>query len=194
MTVKLDLSTPFVGAPFKLGDFWQWAYSDVMNNRNRSILAEWLVGSALGVVDQVREEWDGCDLSYSGLKIEVKSTAYLQSWQQRVPSKPIFDIAHKRAWISEKNERSAEAVRYADVYVFSLFKEMDRANANVLGVNQWEFYVVATKEIDERYGIAKSLSLKRLRQHSSCSDFFGIKSALERVSKSSAHELGSVLT
>ncbi len=34
-----------------VGDFWSWAYSDILSNRNRSIFAEFIVGSALGVVD-----------------------------------------------------------------------------------------------------------------------------------------------
>lgn len=33
-----------------VGDFWAWAFSDVLSNVNRAVLAEWLVGSALGCV------------------------------------------------------------------------------------------------------------------------------------------------
>jgi hypothetical protein len=32
-----------------LGDFWSWAYSDVLSNRNRSVFAEFLVTAALDV-------------------------------------------------------------------------------------------------------------------------------------------------
>ena len=182
MSKKLSLSTPIVGTQHHLSDFWQWAYSDVMNNRNRSILAEWLVGSALGVVDQVREEWDGCDLNYGKLKIEVKSAAYLQSWEQRVPSKIIYDIAHKRAWISAENKRSIQPVRFADIYVFCLFKEQSRETANVLDMEQWCFYVVLTHElVNERYGNAKTLSLKRLQDHCDTLGYNGIKSFIDRL-------------
>lgn len=41
-----------------VGDFWQWAYSDILSNRNRSIFAEFIVGVALGVVNKPRREWD----------------------------------------------------------------------------------------------------------------------------------------
>lgn len=183
MAGKLNPNTPILGAPFTLGDFWQWAYSDVMNNRNRSILAEWLVGSALGVVDKVREEWDGCDLLYHGLKIEVKSAAYLQSWQQRIPSKPKFDIAHKRAWISDRNERSPNPVRYADVFVFCLFKECDRAKANVLDVSQWGFYIVNTLELNHRHNAAKSLSLKRLQLYCCEATYADLKATINSHTK-----------
>ncbi len=61
--------------------------SDLLSNRNRSIFAEFLVGAALGVLDKPRVEWDAFDLIYQGKKIEVKSSAYLQSWQQNSPSR-----------------------------------------------------------------------------------------------------------
>ena len=32
-----------------VGDFWAWAYSDVLENTARGIFAEFLVGSALGI-------------------------------------------------------------------------------------------------------------------------------------------------
>jgi len=32
-----------------IGDFWQWAYSDLLSNRNRSVFAEYIAGVALGV-------------------------------------------------------------------------------------------------------------------------------------------------
>ena len=34
-----------------LREFWEWACSDVLNNTLRGLLAEWLVGQALGVVE-----------------------------------------------------------------------------------------------------------------------------------------------
>jgi len=34
-----------------VGDFWAWAYSDVLSNRNRSIFAEFAVGAAIGAAE-----------------------------------------------------------------------------------------------------------------------------------------------
>jgi hypothetical protein len=77
---KLSINTPIIGLDnTTLGDFWTWAYSDVIGNRNRSIFAEFLVGTALGVVDKPRVEWDAVDLRYSDSKIEVKAAGYVQS-------------------------------------------------------------------------------------------------------------------
>jgi len=87
-----------------LGDYWSWAYSDILTNTNRSIFAEYLVGAALGVLDTPRIEWDRCDLHYRSMEIEVKSSAYVQSWYQEQPSKIQFDIAKKRRWDYRTNE------------------------------------------------------------------------------------------
>ena len=63
-----------------LQDFWRWSCSDLLNNTQRGILAEFLVHSALGTKDVVRTDWLPFDLtSPSGLRIEVKSSAYLQA-------------------------------------------------------------------------------------------------------------------
>ncbi|MUL34818.1 hypothetical protein [Gloeocapsopsis dulcis] len=87
------------GAPvgIKLLNFWQWSSSDLLSNTLRGRLAEFLVASALGVASGTRVEWDAIDVvSPSGVKVEVKSSAYLQSWRGR-PSRITFDIQHKLA-------------------------------------------------------------------------------------------------
>ena len=38
----------------KILDFWSWAYSDILSNRNRAIFAEFLVATALGEIDKPR--------------------------------------------------------------------------------------------------------------------------------------------
>ena len=50
-----------------VGDFWSWAYSDVLSNRNRSIFAEFIVGLALGTVESPRVE-----LNYVGRTITIE--------------------------------------------------------------------------------------------------------------------------
>ena len=63
----LNADAPLPGLDGRtVGDFWRWAYSHVMSNRNRSLVAEFMVGVALGVVDQPRVEWDAVDLRYGG--------------------------------------------------------------------------------------------------------------------------------
>lgn len=39
--------------------FWSWAYSDLLSNATRGVLAEYIVGLALGCVQSgTRREWD----------------------------------------------------------------------------------------------------------------------------------------
>ncbi|GAB3055164.1 hypothetical protein [Virgibacillus ainsalahensis] len=37
------------GTDASVSDFWRWAYSDMLSNTNRGILAEFLVGHAFGI-------------------------------------------------------------------------------------------------------------------------------------------------
>jgi len=69
----------------KLIDFWKWSVSDLISNATRGRFAEFIVASALGInMENVRDEWSAYDLiSPEGIKIEVKSAAYIQSWHQR---------------------------------------------------------------------------------------------------------------
>ena len=99
-----------------VGDFWQWAYSDLMSNTNRSVFAEFLVGVALGVVDSPRIEWDSVDLRYGKFKIEVKASAYCQSWFQRKPSTITFSIRKAIFWNSATGVFEGESTRSADVF------------------------------------------------------------------------------
>src|SRR4051812_9811838 len=73
---------------FALRDFWCWSTSDLLNNTTRGVLAEFLVAQALGVpTTGVREPWAAYDLETEDrLKVEVKSSAYLQSWHQKQKS------------------------------------------------------------------------------------------------------------
>ena len=71
-------------------DFWRWAYSDMSNNINRSVLAEYIVASALGnagvTIEATRIMWRPYDLlSQDGYRVEVKSAAYVQSWDAKHP-------------------------------------------------------------------------------------------------------------
>ena len=73
-------------------DFWQWSSSDLLSNVTRGVLAEYIVALSLGVNKKLRQEWDAWDLTYKGIKIEIKSSAYLQSWKQNDYSKIVFHL------------------------------------------------------------------------------------------------------
>ena len=141
----------FAGTGVEIADFWRWSASDLLSNAVRGMLAEFIVGSALGCVDgAVRREWHAYDFKSNGIKVEVKSTALLQTWPQKVYSKPSFDIRKTTGWDAETNQwLSGPPRRQADVYVFCVLTGDDKATVNPMELSQWEFYVVATKLLDE---------------------------------------------
>lgn len=147
-----------------IGDFWSWAYSDLLSNANRAVFAEFLVGAALGVIDCPRIEWNAYDLLYRGAKIEVKASGYLQSWQQKQLSTIRFDVGQKLAWDAETNTYASTSIRTADCYVFCLYAEQNADQVDVLNVDAWEFYPVLTKELVRLVGAQKTMSLSRLQR------------------------------
>lgn len=150
---------------FDLLDFWQWSASDLVSNALRGVLAEYLVGRALSVVDGVRQEWDAYDLqTKTGKKIEVKSAAYLQSWAQSQLSPISFGIAPTLGWDASTNEYSAERKRQADIYVFALLKHQDKVTIDPLNVQQWEFYVLPAARLNDVLPEQKSVGLTALRK------------------------------
>ena len=72
--------------PFTIKDFWAWAYSDLLSNISRGVLAEYIVKSALSLKANdenptARIVWYPYDLEGPrGIRIEVKSAACVQSW------------------------------------------------------------------------------------------------------------------
>ena len=64
------------------------------------MLAEFIVAAALGIATGgVREGWAVWDLtSPDGVRIEVKSSGYLQSWGQKELSRISFNVRETLAW------------------------------------------------------------------------------------------------
>jgi hypothetical protein len=82
-------SESFGDSGIYVADFWRWAFSDLRENIVRGVLAEFLVAKAVGDPSPLRHAWDNYDVTTpDGTRIEVKSSAYLQSWRQRTHSRP----------------------------------------------------------------------------------------------------------
>ena len=155
------------GRPLKetLLDYWRWSRSDLLGNTSRGVLAEFLVGSALRMTDKVRDEWASYDLlTPSGIKVEVKNSAYLQSWQQKTFSRISFDIAKKEGWDPRTNKIQPDRKRRADVYVFCLLAHQDQTTLDPLDLDQWEFFVLATCVLNEQCGEQKTIGLTSLQK------------------------------
>lgn len=149
-----------------LRDYWQWSGSDLVSNVERGVLAEFLVADALGCTEKPREEWGAFDIAVpGGGTVEVKSAAYIQSWEQKNYSKISFDIAKRTsAWIpeTEEYEEPDPPRRVAHVYVFCLLKHKCQETIDPLNVEQWEFYVVRRSQLDCKWNENKKIGLKSL--------------------------------
>jgi hypothetical protein len=148
---------------FTLLDFWQWYASDLPGNVLRGCIAEYLVAKALNCTDGVRDEWDACDVRVpGGPQVEVKSAAYHQSWPQKALSKISFSIKESFGWDAATDTTATVKSRPADVYVFCVLADKDRATLDVLDLTQWEFYVLSRHRLpaQKSIGLEKLLSLK----------------------------------
>jgi len=145
--------------------FWQWSASDLVGNAMRGILAEYIVASALGNVGGNRIEWDAFDIETNeGIKVEVKSGAYIQSWSQKKLSAIQFGIRPTQGWDSKTNSHSSELVRQADVYVFCVLEHKIQETIDPLNMDQWRFHVLATNKLNRAVGFQKTITLGRLKE------------------------------
>ncbi|MEQ9401909.1 MAG: hypothetical protein RJQ04_22265 [Longimicrobiales bacterium] len=166
---------------FDLLGFWAWSTSDLLSNATRGVLAEYIVGQALGAIsgDDVRVEWDAYDLrTPSGVRVEVKSSAFVQCWAQKALSRPVFSIRSARGWDAETGTTAADPTRSADVYVFALLVHEDQATIDPMDLGQWEFYVVGKEQLAARYGVQRTLSLGPLRSFADPVSFNGLRAAV----------------
>lgn len=146
----------------KVIDFWRWSSSELNDNILRAALGEYIVASAIGdqCVDSQRAGWRVYDLLTDyGCKIEVKTSAHRQSWSQSKPSASIFDIGRKVDWTSD----SPDANRHSDVYVFCVVNNDDPSDS-LLDLSKWDFYVVATSDLNTIAGDQKTISLSALKK------------------------------
>ncbi len=174
---------------FRVLDFWQWSASTLVGNALRGILAEYLVASACGIDDSVRVEWDAVDIiTKSGIRIEVKSSAYIQSWKQNKLSKIQFDIAPKHGWDAATNQVETHKIRSADVYVFCLLNETDQNKIDPLNIDQWQFYVANTSQLNESFGQQKKVGLNSLRNRMALEPiaFKSLYSAIQNAASASS--------
>jgi hypothetical protein len=147
----------------RLADFWAWSVSDLVSNATRGRLAEYIVALAVGSETGVRAEWDAFDIeSPSGIKIEVKSAAYPQSWHHKRLSSISFGIRPTRGWNPDTNLFSETLQRQCDVYVFCLLHHQDKATLDPLDLSQWTFYVLSAAVLDQRCRVQKTISLSHV--------------------------------
>ena len=164
-----------------VSDFWGWSCSDLSDNIIRGLLAEFIVHSAVASVGSVRANWDSYDIvTQTGLRIEVKSSAYLQSWSpEDVFSKISFDIAPKHVW--DGSTYAPNANRSGDLYVFCVFTAHTR-DVLPLDLSYLDFYVLPTSVLDDRVPEQKRITLSSLLklEPTKC-DYKGLGTVIENA-------------
>ncbi len=161
---------------YNLLRFWAWYASDILSNTTRGAFAEYIVGTALGLsFETARDEWGSYDLNYPEpsprLRIEVKTSAYVQSWEQVKETKPRFSIAKAQEWDKKQGKYVGATCRHADIYVFCLLAHKDPVTINPLDLNQWQFYVVSTAVLNEQFDSAATISLTALEKISTAINY-----------------------
>ncbi len=171
---KLDLLRKIGSEEFHAGssasrfdflDFWRWSASDLVNNPIRGFLAEYIVDRGVGGSGAgIRDPWATFDSTTpAGIRLEVKSASYVQSWAQDRLSSISFRIPETLAWDPESGDFETESRRQADVYVFAVMAHKDKATVDPMDLAQWEFYVLSTRELYKHFRFQKTVALSRLK-------------------------------
>ena len=149
----------------------------------RGVLAEYIVASALRIATNPRREWDDYDLVMpDGVKLEIKSAAYLQTWKQSKPSTISFNIAPTKGWDASTNESSSEVKRRADIYVFCLLHHKEKPTLDPLDMDQWTFYLLPTSVLNAKKPNQKTISLSSLLKLNPVQASFGeIELAIKKI-------------
>lgn len=141
---------------FKLIDFWSWNTSDLLNNALRWKLAEYIIAKALWIDNNFRIEWDEYDLVYNDLKIEIKSWAYIQSWEQDKYSNITLIVK------PTKDYNWTDFKRQSDIYIFAILSYKEAFTINPLKLEQWDFYIIKTSILNENLWKQKTIWLNSL--------------------------------
>lgn len=168
-------------------DFWSWAYSDLIRNVNRGAFAEFIVLEAMNNQSGItpprtnfRVSMDAYDLlSPDGIRVEVKSSAYMQAWESEHPARISFRIAPAKSLdLSGNYSADSQYCRHSDVYVFCVWTAMSREQ-NILDLSSWDFYVIATKTLDQKVPNQKTITFQSLLSlHPRKVDYFGLYEAI----------------
>lgn len=167
---------------FELKDFWEYYASDILESSIRGGIAEFIITKALNT-NNVMSGWTPFDVMYRAYRIEVKSSSYVHSTTTNRLTKPSFSISKHQVYLDETKWTAPK--RNSDYYIFALLSCKDVKTADPMKLEQWEFYIVPTKYLDEHYDSSKSISLSVVQSISKKTDYFSLKETLDNMILSS---------
>ncbi len=151
-----------------IDEVWRYAFSNFNDNRNRAALAEFIVAKALGISHSPATSWEMYDMKTdTGIKVEVKSSAFIQEWVQKKDTVPTFDIKRKQGWKGDGSDYDGIEARHADVYVFCLEHEKELPESikpNPLQTDNWMFWVVPTPLINDQLKEQKTVRISTIEK------------------------------
>lgn len=146
--------------------FWRWAFGNLNEDRLKGLFAEWLVGRLLGLELKHAGRNGGANsdlITRDGVRIEVKSTAYWQSWKlytedgTPIPPEEIearhWDRLEKPLTFQVRRTRDsvdrsgAKPKLWSHLYIFAVQFERDPIRWNILDMDQWRFYCLTRDEV-----------------------------------------------
>ena len=145
-------------------DFWKWAFSDVLLDTTRGKFAEFLVAWLIGEGGHPPPTTTEYDVEgKNGMRIEVKSTAYRQSWLSTTDrnTAPTFSGFKRYRYVDRRPVGKRDYL--ADIYVLTLLAETDQGLVDPTDLAQWEFFVLSKKELRKASGDKGAISLTRVR-------------------------------
>lgn len=161
-------------------DFWQFKFSNKYNLQD--VIAEYLVAKALGKNEAENDAyWTLYDISYKGMRIEVKQTSYYHPWNEngKISNQRTFYITKANSSYEDDTVEN-KYERQNDIYVFCLNNGKTKETADPLNLDNWEFYIVPTSFINENCGDNKSISLGRIQSFGfEAKKFYEIKETID---------------
>jgi len=144
-----------------VSDFWSWSYSDLKEPTNRGDFAEYLIYLALKSslsteYYETRMDWDVVDFVYGRGILEPAENGYFcdstgYGWGIEVKSSSgsnrtgiRFQTPEKHGHYFATNTPVKVKRRWADIYIFALFRDDEEYSKSILDPQEWEFYVIPT--------------------------------------------------
>lgn len=173
---------------FGMLEFWCSKFSNIYNIQE--YIAEFLVEQALGIEKSHNTEyWTLFDILYKDYRIEIKETGYYHPWNEngKISEMRRFGITKANSKYEDKESNNIYE-RQNDIYVFCLNIGKTKETSNPLNIDNWEFYIVPTKTINEVCKNNKSIGLNKVQKIATKVNYFEIKEYIDNLIKKLKYE------